>query len=153
EDTGPVVDVTAAWQAIAVRAIANPQDEILSEAYATASVGRIALWGGRRGLSIGGSTRGGVVLGDDARFTGGGVETAEPFRLPGFLRFAGDVRVSQTFARMERSGTIDDPWFLATRISFAPHARFALGLNRAAIFGGEGNEGVTARRVLLMLIG
>jgi hypothetical protein len=81
------------------------------------------------------------------------VETVEPFRLPWFLGALGDVRLSQTLARMDRSGVVDDPWFLGTRISFAPHARVAIGLNRAAIFGGEGNEGVNARRVLLMLVG
>jgi hypothetical protein len=131
----------------------NTRRDHVREAYLAASFGGITLWGGRRGLSFGATSRGGIVLGDAVRFDGGGLETAESLRLPSFLDALGDVRLSQTVARMDRSGDVDDPWFVATRISLAPHARLALGLNRGAIFGGEGNVGVNARRVLLMLLG
>lgn len=152
-EVGARVALDAGWRAVALRATVDPPHDQMREAYLSASLGGLSLWAGRRGVSLGAPPRGGIVLGEGARFDGGGVETAEPFRLPSFLGGLGDVRVSQTLARMERSGAIDDPWFLATRISFSPHARIAIGLNRAAMFGGEGNEGVNTRRVLLMLFG
>jgi hypothetical protein len=42
---------------------------------------------------------------------------------------------------------------VATRLSFAPSDRISFGINRAALFGGDGNEPVTLGRVLLVAFG
>ncbi|MGH7500374.1 MAG: capsule assembly Wzi family protein [Longimicrobiales bacterium] len=111
------------------------------------------LWAGRRPLAFGPAGRGGIVLGDETRLDGFGVELPAGFHLPGFLRALGPVRLSQTFARMHRSGPIEHPWFLATRVLISPSPSLAIGLNRAALFGGEGNQGVTLERAFWMLLG
>ncbi len=119
----------------------------------TAAIGRARLWVGRRPLSLGPSPAGGLVLGNAVAFDGGGLDVVDGFRLPGFLRALGPVRLAQLLARMQRSGDIVHPWFLAQRFSFAPAARVDIGINRAAIFGGRGNEGVTPTRIFWMLLG
>ena len=124
--------------------------EALYALYATRSV---EMWAGRRPLSFGRSRYDGIVLGPIARFDGFGIELPAGFRLPTFLRHLGEVRVSQSFARMDRSGPIDNPLFLGTRVSFAPSGAIAIGLNRAVIFGGAGNQDITFERVFWMLLG
>jgi hypothetical protein len=113
----------------------------------------VELWAGRRPLAFGPAHDAGIVLGPMARFDGVGIELPDGFVLPSFLRHLGRVRLSQAFARMDRSGPVRRPWFLATRVSLAPSNRLAIGLNRAAMFGGTGNQGVTFERVVWMLLG
>jgi hypothetical protein len=93
------------------------------------------------------------VLSGNTPFDGIGIDTPEGFRLPSFLRAIGTIRVTQLLARMSRSGLVEHPLFLAQRISAAPSDRLLVGVNRAAIFGGEGNLGVTPWRALWLLLG
>jgi hypothetical protein len=93
------------------------------------------------------------VLNGNVPFDGAGLTTPDGFLLPGFLSALGPVVLDQLLARLDRSGDVDNPWFLATRITVTPSSTLTIGLNRAALFGGEGNEPVTLRRVLLMLVG
>ena len=51
------------------------------------------------------------------------------------------------FARMERSGEIEHPYFHAARITASLHPDFTVALTRALILGGAGNETVTPWRV------
>jgi hypothetical protein len=114
--------------------------------------GPVELWFGRREAAFGPSG-GGLTLSGAVPFDGGGFDLPEGLVLPGFLRGLGRFRVNQVVARFERSGAISHPWFVATRLSFAPSDRLAIGINRAALFGGEGNEPVTFGRVVLAAIG
>jgi hypothetical protein len=54
---------------------------------------------------------------------------------------------------MERSGPIGHPWLAVGRVAVAPHSRVALGINRGTLFAGEGNERITAGRLILAAIG
>jgi hypothetical protein len=116
-------------------------------------VGPLDLRAGRQPLAFGPGTDDGVTLGPRTSFDGVSLATAEPFRLPSFLRKLGGVRASLLVARMDASGYVAHPWFAASRVSFEPSTSWALGLNRAVILGGEGNTPVTARRLLLVLFG
>jgi hypothetical protein len=116
-------------------------------------VGPVVAWVGRRPLALGSGPRGSLVLYGSPAFDGAGIATPDGLRLPGPLRALGPVRVTQLVARMQRSGGFERPWFTATRVLLAPHDRVALGLQRAAVFGGTDNEPVTPRRVLLMALG
>jgi hypothetical protein len=124
----------------------------LVRATAGARFGAAELWGGRREASYGPSPDG-LTLSGRVPFDGGGLDTPAGFVLPGFLRVLGTVRVNQVVARFDRTGDVAEPWFVATRLSFAPSSRVAVGVNRAALFGGEGNEPVTLGRLLLVLFG
>lgn len=124
------------------------------EAYVAARAGGVEAWLGRRALALGPAPGGGVVLSDAAAFDGGAVApSGEGLRLPGPLRVLGPMRPVLLLARMERSGDVRRPWFTGMRVGFAPSSSFSFGFNRAALFGGAGNEPVTARRILLMMIG
>jgi hypothetical protein len=63
------------------------------------------------------------------------------------------VYVDGMVARLPRNGPVEHPWFLASRVTLSPHPDIAIGLNRAAIFGGEDELSITPWRVLLMLLG
>lgn len=123
------------------------------EAYGFLRTTSTALWLGRRHLALGPPTGRGLVLSGQVPFDGGGVHLVEGVRFPGFLRHLGPVRGSTALARLERSGQMQQPWFWAARLSVAPRHDLVVGLNRAAIFGGEGNEPVNFRNVGLMLLG
>jgi hypothetical protein len=153
-DAALAVDVSAGRLTIALSH--GPEDDVRGRTralYALFGTPSIEVWAGRRPLGFGPAGHGGIVLGDAARFDGFGLDLPAGFHLPSFLRALGEVRVSQTFARMDRSGPVARPWFIATRVLVAPSASLAIGLNRAALFGGEGNQGVTIERVFWLLLG
>jgi len=122
-----------------------------SEAYAAVRVGPLHARAGRIPLRLGGATVGGdFVLNEPPPFEGGSLEMPEGFGLPNPI---GRVRPTLLIARMERSGDIRHPWFIAARVSFSPAHNFTWGLQRAIVFGGEGNEAVTPRKLIEALIG
>jgi hypothetical protein len=125
----------------------------LTEAWIGARFGQAHLWLGHRPLGFGPGTSGSIVLSSTTAFTGIGVDLTDGFRLPGFLTTIGPLRITQLLARMARSGEIEHPAFMATRISVAPSDRVVIGANRGAIFGGRGNLGLTPWRVLWLLLG
>lgn len=127
---------------------------IAGEAYVALRVGGADAWFGRRALALGPGLGGGAVLSDAVAFDGGAIApSGEGVRLPGPLRVLGPARPVLLLARMERSGDVQRPWFTGMRLDFAPSPSFSFGFNRAALFGGAGNEPVTARRILQMMIG
>lgn len=152
-DAAFAVDISASPLTIAAERVLEGDARGRTQAlYALAGGRMFEIWGGRRPLALGPSTRG-IVLGSANRVVGLGIELPDGFRLPAFLDALGDVRLSQTLGVLERSGPIDLPWFLSTRLSFAPSRSLAIGLNRAAIFGGSGNQDVTIERIFWMLLG
>jgi hypothetical protein len=123
----------------------------ISELYAAVRVGPLHARAGRIPLRLGGATVGGdFLLNAPPPFEGGSLEMPEGFRLPNPI---GRVRPTLLVARMERSGDIGHPWFIAARVSFSPARNFVWGLQRAILFGGEGNEAVTPRKLIEALIG
>ena len=124
------------------------------EAYVTLRADGANAWLGRRALALGPASGGGAVLTDAVAFDGAGVApSGEGVRLPGPLRVLGPARPVLLVARMERSGDVRRPWFTGMRLDFAPSSSFSFGFNRAALFGGAGNEPVTPWRLLQMMIG
>ncbi len=135
--------------AVAVRdSVGDPR---ITELYASGRIGPILLRAGRIPLSLG--VRGGFVLHAPPPFTGISLDVPDGFVPPSPFGGLGRVRVTHLISRLDRSGDIDDPWFAATRVSVAPSTSLVIGVQRAIILGGEGNEGVTVRRVALALIG
>ena len=133
--------------------IGEDGEPVAREAYLAGRIRGVDLWAGRRAPAFGGTRSGSIVLGGRAPLDGGGVALAGPRTLPSFLRHLGPVRFETHVARLEESGELRRPWFWAARGSVAPHPRLALALNRAAMFGGEGNAPMTVKNVALMLLG
>jgi len=105
-------------------------------------------WIGRRSLALGNAPADGLVL-NQITLDGGGLSVRRGVRVP----WLGRIHPELTLARMARSGAVEHPWFHSGRITIAPSSALAIGLNRAAIFGGENHIGITPLRVLLMLLG
>ena len=115
-----------------------PADRVsASEAYGVVVLGKVGLWGGRRRVGFGSADAGSVVLSSDQPFDGAGLFLADGVRLPGFLGHIGVFRAETTIARLDRAGEVETPWFFGLRTSVSPHPRFRIGVNRAAVFGGE----------------
>lgn len=126
--------------------------------------GPLDAWVGRRRLQYGLGRGGGTVLGSGvgepadlvrrtvAAFDGFGLHAGEPFHLPSHLRLLGPVRIEAVAGRLARSGHVRSPYIAFGRMSLSPVPRFMIGLNRGAIFGGEGNP-VTVGRLLGLLVG
>lgn len=125
----------------------------LESAHGVLTLGPVLVWGGRRGVGYGPGEGGGLVFGDEARVDGGGLQLGVPLVGPGFLRHLGPVHFETLLARGGPSGQVRNPWLWAARGSVRPHDRLVLGINRGALFGGEGNVGTTFRDLLYILIG
>lgn len=119
-------------------ALQLPADRVFaSEAYGLVRVGNVGIWGGRRKIRFGSADAGSVVLSSESPFDGAGVFLANGSRLPGFLAHLGAFRVEAMGARLDQAGQVERPWFLGIRASLAPHPQFRIGVNRAAVFGGN----------------
>lgn len=125
----------------------------VTELYGAASLRSLELWVGRRAPAFGAGMSGTIVLDGLVPLDGGGAGLAAPVRLPWILEHLGPIRFETHLARLAASGEIGSPWFWAARGSLAPHPRVGLGLNRAAIFGGDGSPPVNLRNVGLMILG
>lgn len=131
----------------------------------TAAIGPIDLWAGRRRLHYGAGRGGAIVVGSStsvvpeladrtfATIDGIGVHVREPFHLPSFLRFLGPDRIEIVVGRLPRNGNVEHPYVVFGRLIGSPFTRrLTFGVNRGAIFGGEGNP-VTLRRLGGLLLG
>ena len=110
----------------------------LREGYGLVTLKKFGIWGGRRAPDFATGAGGGIVINGTAAFTGGGIATTEPFRLPWILRYIGAIRYETFLSRLDSNATIPHPWFFATHASISPHPRLLIGVTQAFMFGGEG---------------
>ncbi|HSJ24056.1 MAG TPA: capsule assembly Wzi family protein [Longimicrobiales bacterium] len=140
-------------------------DAVVRSAVVSAAAGPLDLWVGRRRLHYAIGRGGGTVVGgarnetpDVAHrttytFQGIGAHVRDPFHFPGFLRFLGADRVEVAVGRMARVGRVDRPWVAFGRLMGSPFTeRLTLGINRGAIFGGDGIP-ITPGRLAGLIIG
>jgi hypothetical protein len=135
--------------AAGLEATVNNEGASVRAAYVLARWRALQAWAGRRPFGFNDGVSSSIVLNDNTPFTGAGFALRDGVRLPILRR----VYVDGMVARLPRSGPVEHPWFLASRVTVAPHPDVAIGLNRAAIFGGEDELSITPWRVFLMLIG
>ena len=153
------------WLSWSVNAGWIADDLALQVATVGARVGPFDAWAGRRHLHYGTAHGGGTVLGtgfrenadithrSNASFDGVGIYVREPFYFPWYFRILGPVRIEAAAGRLARNGIVDDPYIAFGRLFGMPFSRrITLGINRGAIFGGDGND-ITAGRLLGLLIG
>ncbi len=118
------------------------------------TAGHFGLWGGRRRIGFGVGDGGGLVL-NAHPLIGGGVFLPKPLRIPvlGPLRF--EMHLSQIDNVLNREGQQfeTEPWFWTARASIEPVQGVRFGINRAMMFGGDGNVPLTFSRVAKSLIG
>lgn len=150
----------AEWSAVFfphVAVIMNPirrGDDWRLEGVYVAGVWRaLGGWIGRRQIGYGRARGGGIVLNAVTGLDGGGIHLQEPVRLPAFLDALGPVTFEAVLARGEENGPVEEPWVLVTRATIEPHPRIAVGLSRAAMFGGEDENGINLRNLAYLMIG
>jgi hypothetical protein len=140
-------------------------EPVVRTATAAVAVGPFDAWVGRRRLQYGIGRGGGVVLGGalndvpllahrtGAVFDGIGIHVRDPFHFPWGLRILGADRIEAVGGRLSRNGRIDGPYVAFGRLIGTPFTpRITLGINRGAIFGGEGMA-LTAGRLFDVLVG
>ncbi|MFS8636645.1 MAG: capsule assembly Wzi family protein [Gemmatimonadota bacterium] len=139
--------------ALEVAAQYDDQDPDIRGAEVRASWRNVAAWVGRRRMGFGPGAGGGIVLTGIESLDAVGLESLDPFALPGPLGHLGAIRIEAAFSRIQNGDRIRDPWFWVGRLAFEPHRRLQIGLTRAVMLGGEGNSAWTPRNVLYALIG
>jgi hypothetical protein len=125
----------------------------VEEAYAVAGWRGLGAWAGRRPVGFGPALGGGVVLNGITAFDGAGVFLRQPVRLPWVLGRFGSVDLETFLSRSEDSGEVRDPLLWAARATLMPHRRLTIGLNRAAMFGGDGEAAPTLLDLLYAIVG
>lgn len=124
----------------------------LDEGYAMVAWRKAALLAGRYSPAFGLGVHGGLVLNGDVAVDGVALLLTEPIRMPGFLRHLGPIRMHTFLSQLEQN-RYDRPWLWGTRGSIQPHPRLSLGVNRAVIFGGDGNGAFTLKNLTYIAIG
>lgn len=125
----------------------------LGDGYATAVWRSAGVWLGRRPIGSSAGAGGGVVLDGALPFVGGGLYLADPVILPGFLRHLGPLRFETFLSRVDGSGPVARPWFWGARAVIDPHPRLELGITRAAMFGGEGENRMSVKNLAYLIVG
>lgn len=111
----------------------------------------MGIWAGRRATRFGPGTSG-VVLSSDIPFTGVGFFLPQPAHIPVVSRLTGPVSLETFLSRLQQNGSIENPWFWNARLTIRPIRPFTIGINRAAIFGGD-NNGMSFENMLKMFVG
>lgn len=161
----PASDVSTSFAGATLRLAAHPRfalevaaeyddpDVDIERAEVLASWRNVAAWVGRRRMGFGPGAGGGIVLTGIEALDAVGLESLDPFTLPGPLEHLGSIRIQAAFSRIRNGDRIRDPWFWVGRVAIEPDARLQLGLTRAVMLGGEGNSAWTLRSVFYSLIG
>jgi hypothetical protein len=107
---------------------------------------------GRQAVGYGWARGGGVVLSGNESIDRFELATRRPIRLAGLLSVLGPMAFHTFFSRLTDERHTREPYLWGARGVWRPHPRLDLAIQRASMFGGEG-EPLSARRVALMLIG
>jgi hypothetical protein len=151
---------TDAWLRIGSRTVAAVGGVLadtggprLRSAYLHHDAGPWSLWAGRRSMALGMRGPHTQILAE-VPIDGIGIRRGGPVRPPGVLRFLGPITGEAFFGRPHGdSGDYADPLFWGARFTLSPHRAVTLGFNRVTLFGGDGNEPITPKNVLLMIAG
>jgi hypothetical protein len=156
----PVADRSGPFAAAAAtvtlgRAAALHADAVLGEPHAelrrweaVAAAGGVALSLGRAEVGYGHGRSGGIVLSTAEPLPRLALRTERPFRLP----LLGGVTAHTFATRLDDGRHLQRPWLWGARLAVRPHERVSVGVNRAAIFGGDSVR-TSFRRVVGMLAG
>lgn len=120
-----------------------------------AVVGKVGSWwasAGRQRLSFGPAT-GGLILNDASAFDGLLFGSDGAVRLGGIGHWLGPVHVTALISRIAPDTLGEAAWFGAARVTFAPHPRVHIGLNRTAVVPAGGGDGVGLGSLLLVAVG
>ncbi|HUP88761.1 MAG TPA: capsule assembly Wzi family protein, partial [Longimicrobiales bacterium] len=126
----------------------------LEELQLIASTKYVGVWLGRRELGQETGHGGGLVV-DWHRFSGGGFYLTRPVNVPllGPVRFESSLAKVRNRLNLNGQENPSKPFFWFARGSFEPIEAFRIGINRAMMFGGEGNLPITFNRLFNNIVG
>ncbi len=109
------------------------------EAYGGVRLGDIEFSVGKQSLYWGPTYEGPLMFSDNAEPTKNAkISTVSPFRLPGLLRYMGEIRAEIVMGKLGGQLYTWRPWFNAQKISFKLTADLEMGFTRWSQFGGVG---------------
>ncbi|HUE97412.1 MAG TPA: capsule assembly Wzi family protein, partial [Longimicrobiaceae bacterium] len=108
---------------------------------------------GRGAAGYGFANGGSVVLSGTAPLDRIDVSTTRPFRLPAPLAGLGTISLNTFVGQLREARHVDRPFLWGAKVSLRPHSRLTLAIHRAAMFGGDDGDPITAKRLLDMIIG
>lgn len=138
---------------LAARARAEGDHLRADELYGTARLGPVDFWAGRRAPGYGAGVGGSLILSGAVPLDGGGLRMNQGRTLPWIFQHLGPVRFQTEVARMNDQGSVERPWFWASRLSVTPTDWLRIAGNRGAFIGGEGSPSVTLSRLAWILVG
>jgi hypothetical protein len=119
-----------------------------------AALGAVELALGRLPVGYGPARGGGIVVGANAPLVAVHLQTPQPVRFGGVLRHLGQVTAHTAATRLTEDRHPGDPFFWSAHLGFQPHPRLTVGINRAAIFGGDSIDiPVNLRNLVGMFVG
>ena len=125
----------------------------LTDAYALVGAGPVDLWVGAMTDGFRAGPVGSLVVTATEPGPGLGLAFREGLHLPGFLAHLGPVRFTTHLYRAGANGSFRHPWLWLMRGTVAPHPRVSVGVSRAIMMGGEGNDGPSVQSLAYALIG
>jgi Capsule assembly protein Wzi/PAP2 superfamily len=78
---------------------------------------------------------------------------SEPFRLPGFLKYLGPVRLDQFIGRLGDHTFVPRPFIYGNKISLKLLPSFEFGFGRTVTIGGQGGDPLTAANFIASFFG
>jgi hypothetical protein len=119
-----------------------------------AALGAVELALGRLPVGYGPARGGGIVVGANAPLVAVHLQTPRPVRFGGVLRHLGPVTAHTSATRLTEARHPGDPFFWTAHLGFQPHPRLTVGINRAAVFGGDSIDiPVNLRNLAGMFVG
>jgi membrane-associated phospholipid phosphatase len=135
------VDGTALQPALPINAINQIQ---FLDAYVAVNLGNLQLSAGRQSLSWAPGIGGSLLWSNNALPVNMvRLVNPEPYRLPGFLKFLGFVRVDQFFGQLVGHPFVPHPFIYGNMINFKPVSFLEIGYGRTVTIGGEGGDPLT----------
>jgi membrane-associated phospholipid phosphatase len=125
-----------------VAAINRPR---LLDAYAGVNLGNLELIVGKQSLSWTSGPGGSLLWSNNAEPVDMvRLVNPEPFRLPGFLRIVGPVKIDQFFGRLGGHLYVPRPFIFGQKLNFKPFPFLEIGISRTVSIGGKGGDPLTA---------
>lgn len=114
-------------------------DLLLHTGYGKLSAWNVELEIGRDTVVWGQGPHGGLLLSDNARpLDMIKLSSDHPFRLPSFLQYLGDMKLSVFVGTLGPEWVFAYPFFTGAKLSLKPFSFLELGASQALIMGGEG---------------
>lgn len=151
--TASVAVSAAPWLALAAAPALSTDGAVLQRWDVVLAGGPLTVAVGEQPVGYGPGLGGGIVL-SETPLRRVQLQTRRPVTLPGPLAWLGPASLHLFGSQLGGARHPGDPWFGGLRVALRPHPRLTVGVNRAALFGGDSiRTPTTPRNVARLLVG